>query len=72
MTGKLYFTPAAGMKIPDPVLLTGSRGQTIIVPPEGKWVPDTAYWHRRAADGGGTLSATAPEPAKAGEPPVAP
>jgi hypothetical protein len=48
-----YFTPAAGLQIPN--LAAGK-----IVPPEGMWVTASSYWHRRVAEGSGELADQAP------------
>lgn len=36
--------PAKGLAVRDPMLLD-------LLPPEGRDVPDTDYWHRRLRDG---------------------
>ncbi|MCW5737363.1 MAG: DUF2635 domain-containing protein [Enhydrobacter sp.] len=51
----MWFTPAEGMTIPDPATRR-------VCPPGGMWVPaHDEFWQRRALDGGGTLTETAPE-----------
>jgi hypothetical protein len=63
MHPRKYFTPAEGLKIPDPA--TGT-----VMPPHGKWVHASSYWQRRVAEGSGELANSALEsvPSPDGEP----
>lgn len=50
----MHVHTAPGIVIRDPDLLDH-------IPPEGRDVPETAYWHRRLRDGDVILGAPAPE-----------
>jgi hypothetical protein len=63
MHPRKYFTPAEGLRIPDP-----DAGKAI-VPPGGKWVHAGPYWRRRVAEGSGMFADAAPE-SVAGAPPA--
>ncbi|SDT46148.1 Protein of unknown function [Pseudomonas sp. Z003-0.4C(8344-21)] len=48
MSNRITVLPAAGRVVPDP-----EAGD--LLPPEGREVPDSAWWRRRLADGDITL-----------------
>lgn len=54
MHPRKYFTPAEGVQVLDPATLQ-------FVPPTGKWVLASSYWHRRVAEESGKLSDSAPD-----------
>ncbi|MGX4726156.1 DUF2635 domain-containing protein [Pseudomonas corrugata] len=61
MTNRITVVPASGRSVPDPEV-----GD--LLPPEGREVPNNAWWRRRQADGDVTLKADKAPSTKAGAP----
>ncbi|MBN6775529.1 DUF2635 domain-containing protein [Pseudomonas granadensis] len=55
MSNRITVLPAAGRVVPDP-----EAGD--LLPPEGREVPDSAWWRRRLTDGDITLKTATAKP----------